>query len=125
MSTPSQDSEGSDNRELIAFRKYRDEDWLREQYHEQGNTEQEIAELCGCSRKTIVKWLDRHDIEFNSTNQATDRRLNYPEWLREQYHEKGLSTLDIADKCDCSSETVRYWLDKHDIDTRSPGGAHS
>lgn len=42
---------------------YRDSDWLREQYHGEGKTQQEIAEACGVSPTTIRKWMRRHDIE--------------------------------------------------------------
>jgi transposase len=106
-------------------KKYYDKSWLREQYQDNGLTCQEIAERCGCSKMTISKWLARHDIDTRSRGDLTDRRLNDPEWLREQYHEKGLSTLDIADECGCSSETVRNRLHRHGIDTRSRGGTHS
>jgi transposase len=111
-------TEDTDDRELIAFRKYRNEAWLRKQFQEEGKTKQEIAELCGCSRQTIVRWLDRHDIETNSTDQATDPRLNDTEWLREQYQtfRTGKSSSEIAAMLDCSADTVLNRLREIGID---------
>lgn len=43
--------------------RYRREEWLYEQYHEQGRTQQEIAEACDVSPRTIREWMDRHGIE--------------------------------------------------------------
>jgi len=45
------------------------------------------------------------------------------EWLREKYHGEGLSTAEIAGHCDCSKETIRRWLDRHGIGSRSESEA--
>jgi hypothetical protein len=42
--------------------------------------------------------------------------------LRHAYRDLGLSIRDIAERWDCSPETIRKWLGEHDIDTRSFGG---
>jgi hypothetical protein len=42
---------------------YRDEDWLHEQYVENGLTQQEIADKVGCSQHTISRWLRHHGID--------------------------------------------------------------
>lgn len=44
-------------------RPYRDADWLRRRYHDDGATQREIAEECGVSPTTIRDWMKRHDIE--------------------------------------------------------------
>jgi 5-methylcytosine-specific restriction endonuclease McrA len=44
-------------------RPYRDADWLRRRYHEGGATQQEIAEECGVSARTIRTWMKEHDVE--------------------------------------------------------------
>nr|ADE29264.1 regulatory protein [uncultured virus] len=46
--------------------RYRDEEWLREQYLERGQTMREIADMCGCSQTTVSKWINRHGIETRS-----------------------------------------------------------
>lgn len=38
--------------------------------------------------------------------------------LYEMYHERGMSTYEIADELGCGQTTVRRWMDRHDIDTR-------
>jgi 5-methylcytosine-specific restriction endonuclease McrA len=43
--------------------RYRREEWLREQYHEQGRTQQEMADACDVSPRTVREWMNRHDIE--------------------------------------------------------------
>lgn len=40
------------------------------------------------------------------------------EWLKEAYHNRGLTTREIADECECSNGTISRWLDNHDIETR-------
>lgn len=48
-----------DPAELIEYPK-----WLRHQYITQDKSETEIAELCGCLPKTIIRWLENHEIEL-------------------------------------------------------------
>jgi len=40
------------------------------------------------------------------------------EWLRAEYVDAERTTTDIADECDVTAETIRRWLNKHDIDLR-------
>jgi hypothetical protein len=116
------DTEDSDDRGVIASRKYRDEAWLRERYHEKEMTGKEIAELCGCSRRTIARWLDRHDIATRSRGTQTDPRLDDDAWLREQYQSVGTAKpiAEIARELDCSAPRVLKRLNEIGIDT-SPG----
>lgn len=51
--------------------KYRDADWLREKYHDDRLSSAEIADICECSKSTILRWLDRHGIEKRSSSEAT------------------------------------------------------
>lgn len=44
-------------------RLYRDPDWLEQQYHDEGLTQQEIAEECGVSPRTIRTYMNRFGIE--------------------------------------------------------------
>ena len=39
--------------------------------------------------------------------------------LRKLHHEKEMTQTDIADKLGCSTQTVRRWLRRHDIEIRS------
>lgn len=58
-------------------RRYRDGEWLREQYVEYERTAGEIAEMCDVGSTTIYRWLDRHGIETRSvaaSRQITETR---------------------------------------------------
>jgi len=99
---------------------YRDEGWLREKYHAEGLTLDEMGELCGVTNTTISDWMDRHGIEKLGRREAqrisgkhTDR-----EWLAEQYHGKKRTLADIADECDVGPVTVMNWMERHNIPRR-------
>jgi len=100
--------------------KYRDEDWLREQYVEERRTTADIAKECGCSPATISNWLSRNSIETRGAGgpTAADKRLTDEAWLREQYVQKGRTRSDIAEECECSRGTVSNWLRRNDIRVR-------
>lgn len=89
-------------------RRYRDAEFLRAQYIENGKSSNEIAEICGTSPSTIRRWLDRHDID-------DDRRYQDPEWLYEQYVEQRRDQQAIADECHVAKTTICHWLARLDI----------
>lgn len=49
---------------------YRDEDYLREQYWEEGKSLTEIADELGCATNTVRDWMVKHDIERRSISEA-------------------------------------------------------
>lgn len=46
------------------------------------------------------------------------RKYHDKDWLKRKYLNEGKETTEIAKICDVSSETIRRWLDKHDIPRR-------
>lgn len=44
-------------------RPYHDADWLDQKYHQEGQTQREIAEECGVSPRAIRTWMNKHGIE--------------------------------------------------------------
>lgn len=50
-----------------------------------------------------------------------DRPYRSRGWLYWRYHILGESMQQIADRCDVSKDTIKQWLDKHDISTRDRG----
>jgi transposase len=97
--------------------KYRNEEWLREQYQTRSKTTREIAAVCDCSKTTVRKWLYKHDIQVKTAaRQAADERLANSSWLERQYVDRKQSLSDIADICDCHTGTVGRWLDRHGIE---------
>jgi uncharacterized protein YjcR len=103
----------------VADERLTDSDWLREQYFDEWKTSVEIANECGCSKRTVLNWFDRHGIEIShSEGSAPDKRLTDREWLHEQYHVEHRRTGSIADECGCHRATVRRWLKRHGIKNR-------
>jgi transposase-like protein len=97
----------------------RDEEWLREQYCDQQKSQYEIADDLGVYRPTVDRWMDRHEIETRSQSDERTEQLRDEDWLRVQYVEKQRTTREISAEVGVVGETVRYWLDKHGIETRS------
>lgn len=118
---------------MTAEPRYRDAEWLREQYQEQKLTTAEIASECDCAESTISRWLAKNDIETRdhivvghkplSQRGLSDERLADHDWLYEQYVEKQKSTIEIAEENGISVATISRWLDRHGINTRSRGSA--
>lgn len=101
-------------------KRYRDPDWLREQYHEKQKTQSEIASDCGVSPSAIKKWMDKHGIETRSKSEIGQKEGPHTdeEWLREQYHGQGRSLQDMADECGVTYPTIISWMDKYEIERR-------
>ena len=59
--------------------KYRDEDWLREQYRVNERTMRDIADECDTYPSTIKRWLDKYDIQTRDNagndNQSVKERF--------------------------------------------------
>lgn len=47
---------------------YRDADWLRREYQDNGRTLRELANECGVDKDTIRRWLARHEIPIRPPN---------------------------------------------------------
>lgn len=100
-----------------------DKEWLREQYADKKRSMADIAEQCECHKRTVGKWLHRHNIDVpEGGNQSpADQRLTDTDWLREQYIESENSMPEIANEIGCSVYAVFCWLNRHGIETRGPG----
>ena len=104
-------------------KKYRNAEWLYQQYHILGKTQEEIGQECDVSKSTIYIWMKKHDIE---TDQGSRKNGKWSDksWLFNQYHEHEKTIQQIADENDCHWTTINYWLDKHGIERRSPSEYH-
>ena len=96
---------GAQSRVVSVSRRYRDEEFLHEQYVSRRKSIPEIADDCGVSSSTISRWLDRNGIEREAKYQ---RR----EWLREEYVEKRRNQQEIADECGVAVTTICHWLSR-------------
>lgn len=84
-------------------KRYRDPQFLHEQFVTQRKPVTEIADLCDVARSTVNMWLKRHGIEREPRYQQRD-------WLHEEYVEKRRSQQEIADQCGVSKATICHWL---------------
>lgn len=53
---------------------YRDEEWLREKYHDEKLSSKDIADICDCEKSTILRWMGRHGIEKRTKSEAAKIR---------------------------------------------------
>lgn len=107
-------------------KKYHEEAWLREEYHENGRILTDMANECGVTSTTIGDWMDRHGIERRDQRQAQkpDEPYTDKDWLRKEYVDNTRSMADIADECDVSPAVVLKWLRRFNIETRSSSHHH-
>lgn len=103
--------------------RYKDEDWLRQQYVDKERSMGEIGDMCGVASGTIHNWIEKFGIESRSRSEAHAdgdvKKLHNKEWLKREYVEKHKPATEIADACDVTSDTVYSWLRKHDIEVRT------
>jgi DNA-directed RNA polymerase specialized sigma24 family protein len=101
------------------------EEWLREQYWEEGRSVADIADELGISSTPVRTWMRKHGIDTRDNYQQvqgeTLRKLEDAEWLREQYCDEGLTLDKIAEDLNVSSRTVRRWMEDHSIERRDSG----
>lgn len=116
-------ADGSESDTEPNIKPYTDEDWLRERYCEQRMTAEEVANEADVSMSTVLKWMDRNDINRRSGAEAqTDadiQMLQRKGWLRKQYHQQGKTTTKIAEELGVSQRTVWNWMERHNIERRS------
>ena len=103
-----------------------DAEIVREKYHGEGMTTDELTEEFDCSRGTVINYLDRHDIERRPQGNPRQQDIEYDrlkdaEWMLEHYWGEYWRIKDIADEIGCSRWLVRKWLGKHDIEVRPRG----
>jgi len=53
----------------MSDKKYQEEDWLREKYLDEQMSSRQIANVAGCSHRTILNWLDKFNIETREAKQ--------------------------------------------------------
>lgn len=58
--------------------RYRDKEFLKRNYIEQGKTMREIADMCGCSGSAVSRWIEKHGIEKRRSESEVRFRLSGP-----------------------------------------------
>lgn len=74
------------------MKRYKNKDWLREQYRQNKKTQVEIAEECQVSDATISYWVHKHGLQKWMTEK--EARENPLEWSSDIAYLSGLITSD-------------------------------
>lgn len=97
---------------------WQDKKKLVELYIEKSLSYDEIAERFDCSKGTVYNWINKHNIE-----KRTERR-NKPwrdeDTLRKEFVANGNSTMELAEKWDCSDHVVRNYIKRYDLYKEKP-----
>ena len=126
-------------REYDIKRPWRDESIMRELYEDRMMSHPQIAEELDCGVPTVEEWMSKHGIEGRDTGTAvsveafgkeTYQKLHDEQYLRELYHERRLSSPEIAEKIGCSEPALsvrfsEYGIEMRDRSTRTSLGAVS
>jgi len=96
---------------------WRSEALLREKYVGEGLSSRDLAELWGCSKSTILNWLDKHGIDKDNGH-MTHSMWQDKETLEYLYLEKGYTAPEIGELLGCGDNTADKWLKKLDVSRR-------
>ena len=104
--------------------KYRSKEWIQQKYYGEKLSTTEMADLADCDPSTIQYWMDKFGFDRRSMSNAKTESKPYTdgEWLETKYIKEGYSTSKLAEICECTRSTIRFWLKRYDIKTRPRGG---
>ena len=106
--------------------KYREKQWLYQEYWVNKKSIHGLAKMCNCGDSTIFTWMKKHKIKTRNKTESNKNRHDRKQtlykkefWLRTEYVVKKKSALKIAEKIGCSDGTILYWMAKFNIPLRS------
>lgn len=102
-----------------------DPEWLREQYHVEGKSQQEVADYVGVSRSVISNRMRKHGIERDNVGRGATGPWQDKPTLYELYVEENLNIHEVAEKLDTGAPVIYTWLEKHGISIRPQSEAQS
>lgn len=101
---------------------YRKKSVLEELYLRKGYTQSEVADVFDVSRQTIISWMEEHSVPTRDVGGGEpDANYKNEEWLFEQYFLNRLDTNEMAELEEVTAPTIRYHMDRHNLD-RIPMG---
>lgn len=98
----------------INSKKYRDKEWLFQQYSILRKKVKDIADDCGTSTDVIYDWLKKYNIKTNRYTEKPDKEI-----LENLYIKELKSTREIAKILGCSRSAIINWLKKYEIPIRT------
>jgi len=102
---------------MVARKPWRDEEVLKELYIKQEKSLSEIAAHLGCSKQTVLNWIEKFGIETRNTAKE-DAEYRDKKTLRRLYVDKGMSLNEVADEIGCAKQTVSKYMKKYGIERR-------
>jgi len=100
---------------------YRDKKWLYDNYINGNRTSVEIATECGVSPLTVRMSLKKNEIPIRPKGSYRNLDSDYKDkdWLHKMYVVEQKGSYFIAEFCGVSPPTIRYWLSKYGIVSRT------
>jgi predicted ArsR family transcriptional regulator len=94
---------------------HRDPEVLETLYFDEDLSSRQMGELLGCTKTTVLKWMDRHEIDKRPYE---DEAL-----LRELYHQQNMSSSEIAERFNLTAAGVRKVMRRLGIEVRDGSDA--
>ncbi|WP_245626064.1 HNH endonuclease [Haloparvum sedimenti] len=95
---------------------WRDEDRMRDLYVDEELTSREVAERLGCSKSTVLDWLDKLGIPKDPAYEVHDGEWKDEGRLRQMYLVEGKPTSQIAEELGCTTSVVCKYMDRFGIE---------
>lgn len=105
-----------------AYPKLLDRDWLYEQYWGKNLSQNDIANIVGCNRISVLNALRKYNIKSKTLSEASKtkhRELYDYDWLFKKYQVEKLSSVQIAKIMGCTPNTVCTALSEMKVGVRS------
>jgi DNA-binding transcriptional MerR regulator len=100
--------------------KYKDAEYLRREYWDNGKSLNEIGEQCDTDGVTIHQWMEKHDIPRRTPDQEKGTAWKDEDTLRRLYWDEGLTLEEIGDELGCDAGTVGNWMERLGVDRELP-----
>lgn len=102
---------------MIYILKYKDKDWLYDQYITQKKSAPEIANICNCEKTAILRWLEKFKIKRRSPSEAIKIAMNKPE-VKKKLSKAMKARRIIGEKHHRWDENPNYfaihkWVNRH------------
>lgn len=100
-----------------------DKAWLEQKYIKEGLSTYQISKIVNRNPKQVWHWLRGYQIPLRKHEWDTSLNEEIPyhnaDWLREQYIDQGRTASEIAVQFNVTDCTIRYFLHRFNIPTRT------
>lgn len=99
------------------MKKYKDAEWMEEEYKNKRRSRESIAEECGVTVRTINDWVTKHGVNRKQPTWEAythDEPYMKEEWLEEKLSE-GFSKDELAEECSVSRKIITKWMKRYEL----------